>query len=190
MAGVHNAPASPEVLGGGEGGAGARVFVVLLPVLDLLNANQGLHHRVKAKRVKAIREAAYLMARSVGVPPLPRAHIFGFYLPTDGRRRDPANWAPSAKAAVDGLVDAGVLVDDDDKHLIGPDMRLGELAPVVNGRRFGRLLLRITELTEGSLCGPTRMAPRRCSPTFRPLRSRRSMTSARAPGALSTPGTQ
>lgn len=123
-----------------------RTFIVPLPVLDLLNANQGLHHRVKAKRVKAIRQAAAVMARSLGVPPLQRAHIFAEYLPTDGRRRDPANWAPSAKAAVDGLVDAHVLPDDDDKHLIGPDMRLGTLAPLVGSRRYGRLLLRIVEL--------------------------------------------
>jgi crossover junction endodeoxyribonuclease RusA len=123
-----------------------RTFIVPLPVLDLLNANQGLHYRVKAKRTKAIREAAALMARSLGVPPLQRARIFAEYLPTDGRRRDPANWAPSAKAAVDGLVDARVLPDDDDTHLIGPDMRLGALAPLVNGQRRGRLLLRILEL--------------------------------------------
>lgn len=146
VAGVPNAPASLEALGGGTSEAGARVFLVLLPVLDLLNANQGLHHRVKSKRVRAIREAARLMARSGCIPPLQRAHIYGFYLPTDARRRDPANWAPSAKAAVDGLVDAGVLPDDDDKHLIGPDMRLGALAPVVLGRRPGRLMLRIVEL--------------------------------------------
>jgi len=146
VAGVTNAPASSEALGGGTGEAGARVFVVLLPVLDLLNANQGLHWRTRSKRTKTIRNAAALMARSMGVPPLQRAHIYGFYLPTDARRRDPANWAPSAKAAVDGLVDAGVLPDDDDKHLTGPDMRLGALAPVVNGRRIGRLMLHITEL--------------------------------------------
>ena len=30
---------------------------------------------------------------------------------------------PTAKAVVDGLVDAGVLPDDDAKHLLGPDLR-------------------------------------------------------------------
>lgn len=145
VAGVNNAPASPA-LGSGEDEAAARVFVVLLPVLDLLNANQGLHWRTRTKRTKAIRQAAAQLARALGVPPLQRAHIFAEYLPTDGRRRDPANWAPSAKAAVDGLVDARVLLDDDAKHLIGPDMRLGTLAPLVNGQRRGRLLLRILEL--------------------------------------------
>jgi hypothetical protein len=51
----------------------------------------------------------------------------------DHRRRDPANWAPTAKAVIDGLVDAKVFTDDDHKHLIGPDMRIGD--PVPNRER-------------------------------------------------------
>lgn len=137
---------APSGLGGPDGAASPRVFVVLLPVLDLLNANKVLHYRVKAKRVKAIRQAAAEAAREVGVPALERAHIIAQYLPADRRRRDPANWAPSAKAAVDGLVDAGVLPDDDHLHLTGPDMRLGELVYVVTGQRTPRLRLLITKV--------------------------------------------
>ncbi len=48
--------------------------------------------------------------------------------------RDPANWYPSFKAPIDGLTDkkrkgqvlaVGVLSDDSDEHVVGPDMRLG-----------------------------------------------------------------
>jgi len=124
-----------------------RTFVVLLPQVILLNANHRLHWRTKAAASKKIRAAAATAAREAGVPSLERAHIIAEYLPTDRRRRDPANWAPSAKAAVDGLVDVGILPDDDHKHLTGPDMRLGELAQVVTGDRNARLLLRITEVT-------------------------------------------
>jgi len=49
--------------------------------------------------------------------------------PDSGHRRDPANWYPSFKACVDGLVDAGVLNDDDHAHVIGPDMRIGPVVP-------------------------------------------------------------
>lgn len=41
----------------------------------------------------------------------------------DNRRRDPGNWYPTAKAIVDGLVDAGILIDDDHTKVVGPDMR-------------------------------------------------------------------
>jgi Holliday junction resolvase RusA-like endonuclease len=43
----------------------------------------------------------------------------------DKRRRDLDNALASMKAAWDGLVDAGVLVDDDSKHLklAAPEMR-------------------------------------------------------------------
>ncbi|MFF7603471.1 hypothetical protein [Streptomyces mirabilis] len=58
------------------------------------------------------------------------------YSPATGRVRDPANWYPSFKAAIDGLTDkkrkgqvltVGVLSDDSDEHVVGPDMRLGDV---------------------------------------------------------------
>jgi crossover junction endodeoxyribonuclease RusA len=48
----------------------------------------------------------------------------------DKRRRDVHNLAPTIKALIDGCVDAGLLPDDDDTHLIGPDLR-----PYVAGRK-------------------------------------------------------
>ena len=47
---------------------------------------------------------------------------------TRGGRYDPGNLAPTAKAAVDGIVDANILPDDDAEHLEGPDMRAGTKA--------------------------------------------------------------
>lgn len=35
----------------------------------------------------------------------------------------PTNYMATVKPIVDGLVDAGVLPDDDAKHLLGPDLR-------------------------------------------------------------------
>ena len=40
-------------------------------------------------------------------------------------RADPANAQPTLKALVDGCTDAGIWVDDDSTHLIGPDPRRG-----------------------------------------------------------------
>lgn len=131
-----------------------RTFTLTLPAgLPLLNANQRPHHRVRAKLTAAIRAAAMnacsedpvmraaLAAVPAGEPLLRNAWILGVLHPDSRRRCDPANWYPSFKAAVDGIVEAGVLDDDDHTRVLGPDMRLG---PVVRG---GRISLHIHEMT-------------------------------------------
>lgn len=119
----------------------ARTWTVQLPPrLALLNSNHRIHYRTRADRTRAIRMTANACARRVRVPRLERAQIVAEYRPPDRRRRDVHNLYPSAKAAVDGLVDAGVLPDDSDRYLVGPDMRIGPVEP------GGRLVLHITEL--------------------------------------------
>lgn len=121
-----------------------RTWTVELPAgIPLLTANQRPHWRARARLTKTIREAAYWSAKASKVPSLVCAHITVDYRPVDRRRRDPGNWAPSAKAAVDGLVDAGILPDDDAHHLVGPDMRLGDIAPKA------QLILHIREIKNG-----------------------------------------
>lgn len=68
-----------------------------------------------------------------GAPPIavPVRVEVTFHRP-DRRRYDVGNLALTSKATIDGLVDAGVLVDDDSAHVIGPDLRAGETGP----RRF------------------------------------------------------
>ncbi|MCW2897804.1 MAG: Endodeoxyribonuclease RusA [Streptosporangiaceae bacterium] len=137
-------------------GAGTPPLITIaLPAgLPLLNSNQRLHHRPKAKLTAALRAAAMeavsedpaLMAALAAAKPGPlytRAHILGILHPPTRRRADPANWYPSFKAAVDGIVDAGVLEDDDHTRVIGPDMRIGT---VVKG---GRIVLVVRGLEPG-----------------------------------------
>ncbi len=123
------APAAPA--------AGPRPYVIPLPVgLELINSNQSQHRARRARIVKEIRgkaqeavsECPALMDALAAAKPGPlfqRAHILGILHPDTNGRRDPANWYPSFKAAVDGLVDAGLLDDDDHTRVVGPDMRLG-----------------------------------------------------------------
>ncbi|WEB41532.1 hypothetical protein MOV08_21165 [Streptomyces yunnanensis] len=102
--------------------------VELPPGMTLLNSNHRVHHYRRARIVKALRNAAKEAA--AGLPALDGCgpvRIIAVLHPHDRRRRDPANWYPSVKAAVDGLVDAGVLTDDDHTRVIGPDMRLGDV---------------------------------------------------------------
>ncbi|MXM62187.1 hypothetical protein GR925_01650 [Streptomyces sp. HUCO-GS316] len=121
-----------------DGLPGRRFRVALPPRLTLLNANERLHHHRRAEITRVLRRAAWAASR--GVPHLERVHIIGVLHPNDRQRRDPANWYPSFKACVDGLVDQGVLDDDDHARVVGPDMRIGH---VVDG---GRLVLHIRDL--------------------------------------------
>lgn len=118
---------------------------VRLPAgLPLLSANGREHWRPKAAATRTIRDAAHLavkgspalrraMLAARGGPVMERAHVLAVLHPADRRRRDPANIYPAVKAALDGIVDAGVLADDDSTRVIGPDMRLG---PTVRGSQL------------------------------------------------------
>lgn len=135
--------------------AGPPAHVITLPAgLKLLNSNQRLHHRPKGERTAELRAAAMeavsdnpaLMKALSAAKPGPlfqRAHILGIFHPATNGRCDPANWYPSFKAAVDGIVDAGLLDDDDHTRVVGPDMRLG---PKVKG---GQLVLVVRGLGPG-----------------------------------------
>lgn len=99
-------------------------IVIATPPAALINANQRLHHHAKAKLTRAWRNAA-LDAVMSGFHPhhYTRAHItIAIRFPTN-HRRDVGNYYPTAKAIVDGLVDAQLLADDNDTHVVGPDMR-------------------------------------------------------------------
>lgn len=85
---------------------------------NLLTSNQRLHWAPRARATRAIREAAYVMAKHSKVKTMQRATVEVEVMWPDKRRRDAENIQPSAKAAIDGCVDAGLLPDDSDKHLL------------------------------------------------------------------------
>lgn len=87
---------------------------------QLLTSNQRLHWSPRARRTKYLRGLAEETARLRRVPALRRARIDAWITWPDGRRRDRHNLAPTIKALVDGVVDAGVLPDDSDRYLDGP----------------------------------------------------------------------
>src|SRR5690606_17565708 len=80
------------------------------------------------------------MARYLKIPRLARIQVDGIYEPPDKRRRDAGNWLATYKAQIDGLVDAGVVEDDDHTRVHGPFPWIGDLFPM------GRIVLVITEL--------------------------------------------
>lgn len=92
-----------------------------------ITANQRLFWADRSRRTRAWRDYACDEARRRNLPMLPLARVVCELHFADNRRRDPANWSPTAKACIDGLVDAGLFADDDHKHVIGPDMRIGDV---------------------------------------------------------------
>jgi len=93
---------------------------------DWINANDRLHWRPKAKLTKAWRMAGHIHAR-VNVLPrgLGRVRITVHVVKPTARAYDAHNLMPTAKAVMDGFVDYGLIPDDTNKHLVGPDIREG-----------------------------------------------------------------
>lgn len=104
-----------------------------IPAPDVpLTANQRLHFRRVAEATRNWRLRTALLARGVARDhgPLSRAHVTYYVSHGDAhnRRRDAGNWYPTVKAALDGCRDSGLISDDDDRHVVGPDPRLGPVA--------------------------------------------------------------
>ena len=116
----------------------------------LLNANVNLHWAKERPIKKNLRSTACWLARAAKIPAMQRARMVGVFEPPDRRKRDAANWAPSWKAVVDGVVDAKVLPDDNYKYLEGPYPQLGE------AHLKGRLVLDIYDLSNGPGRSPGR----------------------------------
>lgn len=97
--------------------------VIRLAASDVLNLNDRNHWSKATSKRRTIRQLAEQTARFSRAPRLERARLVVEIAFPDRRRRDPHNYMATVKPIVDGLVDAGVLPDDDAKHLLGPDLR-------------------------------------------------------------------
>ena len=95
-------------------------------IADYMNANDRPDRWTKARQVREWRIAAAQFARQAGVPALTGlVRIEATVHIRDKRRREVSNLFPTFKACIDGFVDAGVLADDSDAHVQGPDPRRG-----------------------------------------------------------------
>lgn len=89
-------------------------YALDIPEAWWLNSNQRLHRMVVADRTAYIREAAGLAFRHRKPVQPPVNAVAVIHTPTNGRF-DPPNAWPTVKAMLDGMVDAGVLPDDNHK---------------------------------------------------------------------------
>lgn len=89
---------------------------------NLLTANDKLHWARRASLTKQLRRWGYFLGREgrgVECLRLARARVVFEVAYPDRRRRDRHNLAPTIKAVLDGLIDAGLLPDDSDGYLDG-----------------------------------------------------------------------
>jgi crossover junction endodeoxyribonuclease RusA len=94
-----------------------------------MSMNDRLHWRARHRLTKAWRNAAHVAAlEQLGTSPSARRRQpcmvrIDFPVRAPGARRDPHNLAPTIKACIDGLVDAGVWSDDTDEFVVVLDPR-------------------------------------------------------------------
>lgn len=108
---------------------------IRLAASDVLNENDRRHWARKSPHVRAIRQVAHQTAVVTRAPHLQRARLVVTLAYPDRKRRDRHNYTPTIKPIIDGLIDAGVLPDDDDTHLDGPVLKV---ADEVTTRRMGQ----------------------------------------------------
>lgn len=117
-----------------------------------INSNQRLHRMQTAKLTAIWRNAGTLAVSdenrrraAEGEPALQpfdkRVRIVATIYKPRGGRWDVGNLYPTVKACIDGIVSGGVLVDDSNEYVVGPDMRVG-------GKGEPRVILRIEETSE------------------------------------------
>ncbi len=83
----------------------------------LLTSNMRQHWATRARRTKVIRDMAWVMSKNQRVQLMPAATLEVVAKWADNRRRDAENVHPTVKAAIDGCVDAGLLLDDSQRYL-------------------------------------------------------------------------
>lgn len=130
------------------------VFEFTIPApCEFLNANDSYFTKrvgrkqfqpEKVKKVKAWREAGADAAAAADLPTgVPRLQVDCFVWKPIANDYDPANWAPTAKAVLDGMIDYG-LAEDDNRHFVtGPFMHEG-------GKGADALVVRVTVLASSS----------------------------------------
>lgn len=111
-----------------------------LPVWTV-NGQRQMHHHSLAKLVREYRGTTRMLARSCKIPHLDRIALE--LTPLGPQiRQDVAACAPAAKALLDGLVDAGVLDDDNPRYV----PRITFLAPMKGPHGLHALIVDLADL--------------------------------------------
>lgn len=106
-----------------------------------LTHNDRFHWRKRADLVREIRLSAGFTAKAMRIPKARHVTVQLNYRPAGRSVTDAPNLTATSKPAIDGLVDAGVVPDDTDKHVT-------EVMPVIHtGPGPGRRLWLVVEVS-------------------------------------------
>ena len=122
----------------------SQTLIVDIPSAWWLTSNGRYKWPDRARRTKHLRTIALLEARRQHLEPVTgMVSVIATVHYRTAVRADPANAQPTLKALIDGCTDAGIWVDDDSTHLIGPDPRRGCTLPELRSGEH-RIVLTIT----------------------------------------------
>jgi hypothetical protein len=107
------------------------------------NAERRMNMHARGKLTKQWRTDFCLLAKYEKIPRLVWAKIIVTPYQSRGKLQDVAACAPAAKAAIDGIVDAGVLPDDSSRYVTSIEFRVPE-------RGTDKLILEIIGVREES----------------------------------------
>lgn len=111
----------------------ADAFISLYAPARWLNSNDRYKRRpneaIQAWRLLTSAVARKGLHDGIFKPFTGRVHITVELRFPDNRRRDAANYYPTIKACVDGIVEAGLIVDDSDKYVDALTIRRGPREP-------------------------------------------------------------
>ena len=117
-----------------------------IPAEWWINANMRLHWTKRSARTANLRMLALSECQKQRlIKGLESARITAWITYPTKAKHDPNNDSPTTKALVDGLVDYGVLPDDDHLHLAGPDHRYAGVTP---GRYTVRMVIENATLSD------------------------------------------
>lgn len=122
------------------------VYTIVLPwVTPPLTLNQRLHYMAEHRAKTDIKRATMVLARSLGFPKMRAVTAELVWLKSDNRPADPDNISPTMKPALDGLVAAGCLPEDNANHVLRTSQTI--LLKRDHNTKGGRLLLRIHDVS-------------------------------------------
>lgn len=103
------------------------MVLIDVPESAWLSSNDRRHWADIKRRRKALRDLGRAAALRAGLRPVRRvATVTAHIQYATAGRADPNNAQETTKALIDGLVDAGIFIDDSSDYLVGPDHRRAE----------------------------------------------------------------